>query len=113
MAVIQSYFYQARKHGLVRKRRKEARIVRPKLTPNKVMIMLAFTGDQKFSIKVTRPGETITSDTYIKFIHNTGDKWRRLHSSPSKLSGVWWQYDNARPHVVADTHVCLAGEALI
>ena len=52
------------------------------------------------------------SDMYIKFIRNTGDKWRRLHSSPTKLSSVCWQHDNAKPHVAADTNVFLAKRSI-
>ncbi len=87
----------------LRKDEKRCRVVQPKLTNKKVMIILSFTGDQKFSLETVKPGETITSEKYVEYIQNTGDKWRRLHSSPTKLSNVWWQHDNARPHVAVNT----------
>ena len=62
------------------------------------MIILAFTADKKCSVEVSKPKETVTGERYIDFIRNTGEKWRRLHSTPTKLSEVWWQHDNARPH---------------
>ena len=35
-----------------------------------------------------------------------GDHWRKLRNRPTKLSQLWWwQHDNARLHVSADTHI--------
>ena len=76
----------------------KCRVVSPKLTNKKTMIILAFTADTKFSVEVSKPKETVTGERYIDFIRNTGEKWRRLHSTPTKLSEVWWQHDNARPY---------------
>jgi len=88
----------------LRKDEKRCRVVQPKLTNKKAMIILAFTGDQKFSVETRKPGDTVTSEDYVQFIKTTGDKWRRLHSSPTKLSSVWWQHDNARPHIASNTN---------
>ena len=45
-------------------------------------------------------GDTVSTDPYIR---TTGEKWRRLHSSPTKSSEVWWQHGDARPHAAVQT----------
>ena len=45
----------------------------------------------------------MTSERYVAFIKVTGEKWRTLRSSPMRLKELWWQHDNARPHVAATT----------
>jgi hypothetical protein len=74
-------------------------VIRSSLTNKKVMLMVAFTGDGKLSLEGKPPGETITGEVYVDFLRTTGEKWRCLRSSPTRLSQVWWQHDNARPHV--------------
>lgn len=78
-------------------------VVKPKLTQRKVLLIVAFTGDRKFNVEVCVPGEIVDSDRYIEFVRNTGEKWRRLHSSPTKLSELIWQHDNARAHSSTQT----------
>ena len=79
------------------------RVVLPKLTKKKTMLLVAFTGDGKSNIHATANNETVSSERYINFIKDTGEKWRRLRSSPTRLSELWWQHDNARPHCATQT----------
>jgi hypothetical protein len=79
------------------------RIVSPKITNRKTMLVVAFTGDGKINIDALRAGEALNSDGYIEFVKNTGTKWRTLRSSPTRLQEIWWQHDNARPHSAAAT----------
>ena len=79
------------------------RIVSPKITNRKTMLIVAFTGDGKINIDAMKPGEAMNSDRYIEFIQNTGTKWRTLRSRPTRLREIWWQHDNARPHSAAAT----------
>jgi len=87
----------------LKKGEKVPRIVKPEMTAKKTMLMVAFTANKKFSIEGTEKGETINAERYIKFIKNTGDKWRTLRSDRKKLSDLIWQHDNARSHSAADT----------
>lgn len=79
------------------------RVVRSKLTNEKVLLILAFTGDGKCYMEYVAPGEKITSERYVEFMHKLGENWRKLRSSPTKLRDLWWQHDNARPHAAANT----------
>ena len=65
------------------------------------MLIFAFTGDGKCCVDTLRPGETLDSVRYVQFVRTVGDKWRMLRSSPTRLNELWWQHDNARPHVSA------------
>ena len=65
------------------------RVVRPTLTNKKTMLLVAFTGDGKFNVHATCPGDTITSERYIDFLKDVGIKWRNLKSSPTPLSQLW------------------------
>ena len=78
-------------------------IVRPQQTWQKTMLLVAFTGNKKFSIDVMQKSETVDLEQYVEFVHSTGEKWRKLHSDPIHLNNVWWQHDNARPHTSAVT----------
>lgn len=73
-------------------------VVRPQLTWEKTMVILAFTCNKKFSVDVTQRSETVDADRYLNFVHQTGEKWRKLRSDPVRLRDLWWQQDNARPH---------------
>ena len=79
------------------------RIVRPKLTNRKTRLLFAFTGDGKSHIRAIDPGTTVNSEVYIDFIHQLGERWRKLRSSPSRLCQLWWQHDNARSHAAKYT----------
>ena len=79
------------------------RVIRQDLTWQKTLLLVAFTCDKKFSVGVTQQRETIDSQRYIDFVHSTGEKWRALRRSPVKLSDIWWQHDNARPHTSGAT----------
>ena len=83
------------------------RVLRTSLTNKKVLLLIAFTGDAKFSVRGMACGETITAEVYTDFVHETGEKWRVLRSSPTKLRDVWWQHDNARPHKAHHTTLFL------
>lgn len=78
-------------------------IIRPQLTNRKVLLLLAFTGDKKFSVDVTQPPETITAERYTQFLNETGEKWRHVRKNPTKLKELFWQHDNARPHTARVT----------
>lgn len=79
------------------------RIVRPKLTNRKTMLLFAFTGDGKCHCQSADPGETVTSEVYVDFIHTIGEKWRTRRNNSTKLCQLWWQHDNARPHTANNT----------
>lgn len=79
------------------------RVILPKLTNKKTLLLLAFTGDGKCNIEAFRRGQTVTAKEYVSFVHRTGEKWRTLRSSPTRLNQLWWQHDNARPHAAAAT----------
>lgn len=94
------------------------RIVREQLSGKKTMLLMVFTGDGKFNIHATEPGETVDSQRYVNFLHDTGEKWRKLKSSPTRMSELLWQHDNARPHCASATkdfferrHVHLVSQA--
>ena len=87
----------------LRKDEPRLRVVKPKLTNRKALLLVAFTGDKKISVETLKPKETVTSESYVTFIRRTGDKWRTLRSSPTKLSELFWQHDNARPHSASTT----------
>ena len=78
-------------------------VVRSILTNRKNMLLVALTSDGKVHIEYCEPGKTVTSSVYIDFITVLGNKQRVLRSSHTKLSELWWQQDNARPHTAADT----------
>ncbi|KAI6653105.1 Transposase [Oopsacas minuta] len=79
------------------------RLVQPQLTNRKALIILAFIGDRKFSVALSRPKGTINAKVYIDFIQSTGERWRKLHTNPIKLCELWWQHANARPHTARAT----------
>lgn len=78
-------------------------VCRQQLTDKKTMLLVAFTCDGKFNVDVTGKNDPINAERYSEFVHSTGDRWRVLRSDPLKLSQVWWQHDNARPHTAALT----------
>lgn len=82
---------------------KPNQIVRSHLTKEKSMMMAIYTADHKFNIEMLPYGQTVTSETYCNFLKQTGEKWRRLHSTPTKLSEIYLQHDNARPHTSKET----------
>jgi transposase len=82
---------------------KRPRTVRPNLTPNKTMVSLVFTGNGKVNVEVTERGETIDSDSYVNFVHTTGERWRKLKTNPTCLKELYWMHDNARPHSAVNT----------
>ena len=86
---------------------KRPQVVRPSLTPKKTMLILAFTANKKFSIKTLPYGETLDSQGYIQFLQNTYNKWRCLRTDPIKPADLFWQHDNARPHVSKETKTFL------
>lgn len=65
------------------------RVVLPKLTNQKTMLLLSFTGDGKCNVHAIRPGETVTAERYIQFVHDAGEKWRTLRSAPTRLTQLW------------------------
>ena len=67
------------------------------------MLSLAFTGNGKLSVSVTERGDTIDSESYVHFIHTTGELWRKLRSDSTCLSELLWMHDNAQPHTDAHT----------
>ena len=70
-------------------------VCRQQLTTAKTMLLVAFTCDKKFNVAVTQKNLTVDAD---RFVHSTGERWRRLTRDPVKLTDLWWQHDNARPH---------------
>jgi hypothetical protein len=86
---------------------KRPRVVRQQLTFRKTMLSIAFTGNGKLSVTATERGDTIDSESYVDFIHRTGELWRTLRSDPTRLSELLWMHDNARPHTAAHTQAFL------
>jgi transposase len=82
---------------------KRPRTVRPSLTPSKTMVSLVFTGNGKVNVEVTERGETIDSNSYVNFVHTTGERWRKLKTNPTCLKQLHWMHDNARPHTAVNT----------
>ena len=70
-----------------------------KLTPRKTLVMIVFTANKRINVQALPYGQTINGETYASFIHTTGEKWRTLRSHPTKLDRIFWQHDNARPHI--------------
>jgi hypothetical protein len=84
-------------------------VIRRTLADKKVMVMIAFTPNKRFSITAVPPNERINSDKIIEFVRHTGDLWRCLRSNPMRLSDVLWQWDNARPHSARATRDFMEG----
>jgi transposase len=82
---------------------KRPRVVRQCLTPRKTMLSVIFTCNKKFCMAVTSAGQTVDADYFINFLHETGEKWRKLRSDPTRLKDVLLQFDNARPHAARKT----------
>ena len=82
---------------------KKLTVVRPKLTSQKVLLLVAFTADKKISIEYAEPGETVTASRYVEFVRSTGERWRHVRHGAAKLSQLKWQHDNARPHTARET----------
>jgi transposase len=87
----------------LKKDEKRFQIPRPSLTKAKSMMLVIYTADGKFNVETLPYGTTVNSTVYCDFLRQTGDKWRRLHVNPIKLSEIHLQQDNARPHVSAET----------
>ena len=51
------------------------RTVKPSMTPKKVLLLLAFTGDGKVCISAKPYGETIKAEAYIEFVRLVGNCW--------------------------------------
>jgi len=70
----------------------------------KTLLLLAFTADQKISVDICSPGETVnSSERYVEFVRSTGEKWWHVRRNPKKLTELLWQHDNARPHTSKET----------
>lgn len=78
-------------------------VVREQMTFRKTMLLLVFTGNGKIHADVTEKGDTVDTERYIAFVHEAGERWRTLHSDPTRLSELLWMHDNARPHTSDDT----------
>ena len=68
------------------------------MADKKVMLMVAFTPNKRFSITAVPPKEHVDANFIIQFVRHTGDLWRCLRSKPIHLNDMLWQWDNARPH---------------
>ena len=61
------------------------RVVKKNLTNQKTLLVFAFSGDGKVHIEALEPNETLTSERYVDFVHKTGELWRKLRTTPTKL----------------------------
>jgi hypothetical protein len=61
------------------------RVTRRTLFDKKVMLMVAFTPNGRFSVRALPPKETVDSDVIISFVRHTGDLWRSLRSKKDSL----------------------------
>ena len=48
----------------------------------------------------------------MNFVHDTGEKWRKLRSNSIKLKELKWWHDNARPRSSKETTLFLKEEKL-
>jgi hypothetical protein len=85
----------------ISEREKRPQFPKPKLGCRKSLLVGAFTCDKKFSLECLEHKETLNSERYQQFIQNTLHRWRNLRQRPLKVSEheLFWQHDNARPHV--------------
>ena len=73
------------------------------MTRDKVMLAIIFTPTKRFNVAAFPAGVSMNSEAYVEFLRDTGEKFRRLHSSPIHLSEIYLQHDNARAHVAQNT----------
>ena len=73
-------------------------IPRPKLTPRKTMVIVAYTSQPKLlSLTLLPQGATVNSGITIKFLDDTRRRFRHLQGAPIQLADMVLQWDNARP----------------
>ena len=71
---------------------------RPKLTPRKTMVIVAYTSQPKLlSLTLLPQGATVNSRITIKFLDDTRRRFRHLQGAPIQLADMVLQWDNARP----------------
>lgn len=70
-----------------------------RLTPQKCLVLIAFTCNKRISILALPYGSTIKGEDYLEFLKLTNKRWSSLHSNPISFKQLVWQHDNARPHV--------------
>lgn len=77
---------------------KRPQLVKRSISDKKIMLLVAFTPNKRFSITALPPGDTVDGECIINFLKHTGNLWRSLRSNPVHMSDLLWQWDNARPH---------------
>ena len=74
-------------------------VPKPKLTPKKTMLLVAFTTNPaRFSITALQKGQTIDSEYMVQFFKDTNKRFSSLRRNKIKFSELLLQIDNARPH---------------
>ena len=95
------------------KGQKKMRVVKPKLTNKKTMLLVAFTcSPPRFSITALPKGTTVDADCMVQFLKDTRHRFNNLRKHPAKFDDMILQMDNARPHTAAVTQDYLAAYGL-
>ena len=82
---------------------------RPKLTPRKTMVIVAYTSQPKrFSLTLLPQGATVNSGITKKFLDDTQRRFRQLQGAPIQLADMVLQWDNASSHTSRETTAHLA-----
>jgi transposase len=80
------------------------KVIKPSpMTDKKSLVFVTFTCNKRFNVKALPYGTKIDSEAYVNFVHDTGEKWRKLRSNSIKLKELKWWHDNARPHSSKET----------
>lgn len=73
------------------------------MTTEKTLLSVIYTANKKFHVQATGKSCKIDSEYFINFLRSCGNKWCMLRSDPTRLKDVLLQFDNARPHISANT----------
>ena len=92
---------------------KKLSAVKPKLTPRKTMLVVAFTcSPPRFSITALPKGKTVDSEYMIKLFQETRRRFSNLRKNPAMFDDMLLQMDNARPHTAVIIQQYLAAMGL-
>ena len=88
----------------LKKGQKRLQVPKPKLTPRKLMLLIAFTtSPARFSITVLPKGKTIDAECFVQFLKDTNKRFSSLKQNKTTLKKLTLQFDNARHHSAGRT----------